>query len=171
MNELVLANKTYGLTKWIGQEEDLKIFSNHILIEKDDFSFIDSGAKIVDQNEQIDVIDIEIKSTIKKAEKMDIAFAAFCGVASAGIDYLFVGKTNFSSLNLKEMKKDDLLKEMPKLLKLMNLSEENVKQAENIFDNKVELFSDKVHNAENYKSMVKDFAAGLSIKGLMISIV
>ncbi|MDD6640209.1 MAG: hypothetical protein PUE66_04330 [Erysipelotrichaceae bacterium] len=171
MNELVLANKTYGLTKWIGQEEDLKIFSNHILIEKDDFSFIDSGAKIVDQNEPIDVIDVEIKSTIKKAEKMDIAFAAFCGVASAGIDYLFVGKTNFSSLNFKEMKKEDLLKEMPKLLKLMNLSEENIKQAENIFDNKVELFSDKVHNAENYKSMVKDFAAGLSIKGLMISIV
>ena len=46
MNELVLANNTYGLTKWVGQEEDLKISSNHILIEKDDFSFLDNETEI-----------------------------------------------------------------------------------------------------------------------------
>ena len=172
MNELTVINNTYSLAKWIGQEENIKINTSHIILDEDSFAFIKNGESVYEQDEPINVIDVKFKaSTILKAEKEDIAFAVFSGLASAGIDYLFVGKTDFSNLNLKDLKKEDFLRELPKVLEVINLSKENIEIVEKLYDGSVESFEEKLHNTQTYKAMVYDFASGLSVKGMVLSII
>lgn len=172
MNDLIEVNSTYNLTNWIGQEDYIKISANHVILDKESVLFVEDGKNVSDQDEPIKIIDVEFKATtLLMADKEDLAFAVFSGLASAGIDYLFVGTTDFSKMNFKDLKVDDVLREMPKIIKVLNLSKENVDRVEKLFDGGVDEIEKKLHNAENYKNMVIDFASGLSVEGLAISII
>ena len=68
MNELTVINNTYSLAKWIGQEENIKINTSHIILDEDSFAFIKNGESVYEQDEPINVIDVKFKaSTILKA--------------------------------------------------------------------------------------------------------
>ncbi len=128
-------------------------------------------------SEGIDIINVEFTRKVKASDREAYLFAMLSGVTAGMIDYAVVGKIDYRAIiqNVLNDPKNLSMEQVQSLLtliaKLNGFNNEKLDQFAADIDKVFFKAEDAIRNAPKYKKIVKDFAAGMSIKAIVTSIV
>lgn len=170
----------YELTVWQGNEvvdwgvkKDVSLVVHPLVLdEQNENGFLSEVLKDKDddRSEGIDITELHFANSVKKADRLDYAFAVLSGSLSSAVNYIVVGKTDLSKLKLDLNDPSQIKPLLTKLLVYYKFSEHELNQFEINIDEFLSKAEEKVRHAPEYKKMVIDFACGLSYKALLIAI-
>lgn len=170
----------YELTVWQGNEvvdwgvkKDVSLVVHPLCLdEQNENGFLSEviKEKDSDRSEGIDITELYFSGNVKKADRFDYAFAVLSGSLSSAINYIIVGKTDLSKLELDLKDPKQIKPLLIKLMKYYSFSKHQLDQFEIAIDDYLVKAEEKIRYAPEYKKMVIDFANGLSYKALLMSI-
>ena len=161
----------YELIEWEGQRTLIPtVFDFTYLDPESEEAILYGKTTASDEDEIIDILDFTVSKDVKKAEKQHYAFAAISGMLSYVANYLFVGKNTVFDLNKELTRKDFefILKQLMAFYPVHKLTDAEI---EKHLTDATERLEAKVNNAPEYVNLAFDFASGLSVKSLMVSII
>ena len=167
--DTTISHRRNELIIWEGQEEETNISFNIVpLTEKEQQSESPFNA-------QYEYSEIKFDKKIKKPEMLDYSFAVLSGLLSLIVNSKFVGETQLDeeviSDFLDNIKNPEEIKKAVKFACELYKNEKTIVQGVEIeFDRIINIADDALKDIPENKKIIKDFAQGLDINALIVSI-
>lgn len=157
------------LTVWEGQEEDTKITVNIVP------SLTDGLPQAKDSNNKYEYSEIKFAKQIKKPEMLDYSFAVLSGLLSIAVNQKMVGETKLDPAELIDLLGDmndpqAIMKVIRVVCDLYHVEKSIVRNVEREYERIINKADDVLKDIPENKRIIEDFAQGLDIKSMIISI-
>ena len=166
----------YEIAKWSGnsivdwktsKEVKLTVSTLSLNNEENDNLFNSISIDPESTDEGIDATEIKFKASVKGADRMDYTIAVISGLLSEVINYKVVGNNKLLE-NANDPK--EIIPILNQIWKMCGCTDGVIEDFDNQLQAVFQNAENKIHEAPEFKELVKDFARGLSYKALLCSV-